>query len=123
MVLVGTHPDSINCKKNVLGEYCHPPTSDNLMATVLSEFGNVFNIHAHAFLIDAASASPNSSSIKALKTALTDYKAEIIDVSGLHTLYIYANDAEKVAQSSFCVTSSFSLFFLVFIPLLMIVHT
>ena len=28
------------------------------------------------------------------------------------SLYIYANDAEKVAQSSFCVTSSFSLFFL-----------
>ena len=122
MVLVGTHPDSINCKKNVLGEYCHPPTSDNLMATVLSEFGNVFNIHAHAFLIDAASASPNSSSIKALKTALTDYKAEIIDVSGFPCSTSMLMTLKKSHKAAFASLPPSHFFFLVFIPLLMIVH-
>ena len=45
---------------------------------VLNEFGNVFNIHAHSFLIDANVA--NSPSMKAFKTALSDFKTEIVDV-------------------------------------------
>ena len=47
-----------------------------------------FSIHAHAFLIDAASASPSGQPLKALKTALADYKSEIIDVSRLPELFL-----------------------------------
>ena len=47
-----------------------------------------FSIHAHAFLIDAASASPSGQPLKALKTALADYKSEIIDVSRLPKLFL-----------------------------------
>ena len=47
-----------------------------------------FSIHAHAFLIDAASASPSGQPLKALKTALADYKSEIIDVSRLPELLL-----------------------------------
>ena len=44
VLLIGTHPDTINCKKNVLGEWADPPTwsGSNLMAAILAEFGNVF---------------------------------------------------------------------------------
>ena len=78
VLLVGTHPDAINCKKNVVGEFCNPPT-DSLVGQILSEFGNVFDIHAHAFLIDATS-SPNSASMKAFKSTLSGIKSEITDV-------------------------------------------
>ena len=78
ILLVGTHPDSISCRKNVVGEFTSPEV-DSLMGKVLNEFGNVFNVHAHIFLIDAnVSSSP---SMKSFKTALSDFKSEIVDVS------------------------------------------
>ncbi len=77
-MLVGTHPDTANCRKNVVGEYTSSDT-DHILGRILNEFGNVFNIHAHAFLIDANVA--NSASMKAFKTALSDFKTEIVDVS------------------------------------------
>ena len=52
---------------------------------VLNEFGNVFNIHAHSFLIDANVAS--SPSMKAFKTALSDFKTEIVDVSAIYAIF------------------------------------
>lgn len=79
-MLVGTHPDSalVNCKKNVVGEYANSDT-DSIVGNILNEFGNIFNIHAHVFIIDTV--GPTSSpSLKALKAALSDYKTEIIDV-------------------------------------------
>jgi hypothetical protein len=44
----------------------------------------VFNIHAHSFLIDANVAS--SPSMKAFKTALSDFKTEIVDVSAIYAI-------------------------------------
>ena len=81
ILLVATHPDapSVSCRKNVVGEYASQDT-DRLVGKILSEFGNVFNIHAHAFIIDA-NAAASSPSMKAFKAALTDFKTEIIDVS------------------------------------------
>ena len=81
VVLVATHPDapSVSCRKNVVGEYASQD-ADRLVGKILSEFGNVFNIHAHAFIIDA-NAAANSPSMKAFKAALSDFKTEIIDVS------------------------------------------
>ena len=46
---------------------------------MLNEYGNVFNIHAHAFIVDAN--ATNSAGMKAFKAALSDIKTEIIDVS------------------------------------------
>ena len=81
ILLVATHPDapSVSCRKNVVGEYASQD-ADRLVGKILSEFGNVFNIHAHAFIIDA-NASANSPSMKSFKAALSDFKTEIIDVS------------------------------------------
>jgi len=59
---------------------------DMYFSQVLNEFGNVFNIHAHSFLIDANVA--NSPSMKAFKTALSDFKTEIVDVRNLHYLFL-----------------------------------
>ena len=80
-MLVATHPDapSVSCRKNVVGEYASQD-ADRLVGKILSEFGNVFNIHAHAFIIDA-NAAANTPSMKAFKAALSDFKTEIIDVS------------------------------------------
>jgi len=78
--LVGTHPDTTNCRKNIVGEYISPET-DLILGKLLNEFGNVFNIHAHAFLIDANMA--NSPSMKAFKTVLSDFKTEIVNVSSI----------------------------------------
>jgi len=86
ILLVGTHPDTANCRKNVVGEYKCQDT-DIILGKILNEFGNVFNIHAHAFLIDANVS--NSASMKAFKTALSDFKTEIVDVS-LHTIKLKA---------------------------------
>lgn len=79
-MLVATHPDapSVSCRKNVVGEYASQD-ADRLVGKILSEFGNVFNIHAHAFIIDT-NAAANSPSMKAFKVALSDFKTEIIDV-------------------------------------------
>ena len=81
VLLVATHPDapSVSCRKNVVGEYASQD-ADRLVGKILSEFGNVFNIHAHAFIIDA-NAAANTPSMKAFKAALSDFKTEIIDVS------------------------------------------
>ena len=49
---------------------------------MLNEYGNVFNIHAHAFIVDAN--ATNSAGMKAFKAALSDIKTEIIDVSALY---------------------------------------
>jgi hypothetical protein len=81
---VGTHPDSTNCRKNVVGEFTSAD-ADSIMGQILNEFGNVFNIHAHSFLIDANVA--NSPSMKAFKTALSDFKTEIVDVSVCITFF------------------------------------
>ena len=75
-MLVGTHGE--NCKKNVVGEFTSASV-DQLVGEMLNEFGNIFNIHAHAFIVDANAA--NSASLKAFKAALSDIKTEIIDVS------------------------------------------
>ena len=84
VLLVGTHPDvpSVACRKNVVGEYASQD-ADRLVGKILSEFGNVFNIHAHAFIIDA-NAAANTPSMKSFKAALSDFKTEIIDVSIQH---------------------------------------
>ena len=76
ILLVGTHGES--CKKNVVGEFTSAAI-DQLVGEMLNEYGNVFNIHAHAFIVDAN--ATNSASMKAFKTALSDIKTEIIDVS------------------------------------------
>ena len=84
VLLVATHPDalSVSCRKNVVGEYASQD-ADRLVGKILSEFGNVFNIHAHAFIIDA-NAAANTPSMKAFKAALSDFKTEIIDVSKIY---------------------------------------
>ena len=89
--MVATHPDapSVSCRKNVVGEYASQD-ADRLVGKILSEFGNVFNIHAHAFIIDA-NAAANSPSMKAFKAALSDFKTEIIDVSIHYKLTITDN--------------------------------
>jgi len=76
ILLVGTHGEG--CKKNVVGEFTSPAV-DKLVGEVLNEYGNIFNIHAHAFIVDAN--ATNSPSIKAFKAALSEIKTEIIDVS------------------------------------------
>ena len=88
VLLVGTHPDvpTVACRKNVVGEYASQD-ADRLVGKILSEFGNVFNIHAHAFIIDA-NAAANTPSMKAFKAALSDFKTEIIDVSLIRLLEI-----------------------------------
>ena len=62
----------------MVGEFTSPEV-DKLVGEVLNEYGNIFNIHAHAFIVDANAA--NSPSIKAFKAALSEIKSEIIDVS------------------------------------------
>jgi len=74
ILLVGTHGEG--CKKNVVGEFTSPGV-DKLVGEVLNEYGNIFNIHAHAFIVDAN--ATNSPSIKAFKAALSEIKTEIID--------------------------------------------
>ena len=76
ILLVGTHGE--NCKKNVVGEFTSASV-DKLVGEMLNDYGNVFNIHAHAFIVDAN--ATNSASMKAFKAALSDIKTEIIDVS------------------------------------------
>ena len=82
ILLVGTHGE--NCKKNVVGEYISPSV-DKMLGIILNEYGNIFDIHAHAFVVDANAA--NSPSVKAFKSALSDIKNEIIDVS-TQTIFI-----------------------------------
>ena len=65
--------------------------------TCFAEFGNVFNVHAHAFLIDANTS--NTPSVKAFKQALADYKSEIIDVSTPRMYQLPG--AERAANISF----------------------
>jgi len=74
ILLVGTHGES--CKKNVVGEFTSA-TIDKMVGEMLNEYGNVFNIHAHAFIVDAN--ATNSAGMKAFKAALSDIKTEIID--------------------------------------------
>ena len=57
-----------------------------MLGVILNEYGNIFDIHAHAFIVDANAA--NSPSMKAFKAALSDIKNEIIDVSNFF-FYIY----------------------------------
>ena len=83
ILLVGSHGE--NCKKNVVGEYISPNV-DKMLGVILNEYGNIFDIHAHAFIVDANAA--NSPSMKAFKAALSDIKNEIIDVSNFF-FYIY----------------------------------
>ena len=85
VLLVATHPDvsSVSCRKNVVGEYASQD-ADRLVGKILSEFGNVFNIHAHAFIIDA-NAAASSPSMKSFKAALSDFKTEIIDVRAIYS--------------------------------------
>ena len=78
VILVATHADSVNCKKNVVGEFTSPQV-DSIVGTILAEYGNFFNIHAHAFIIDT-NATTNSPSIKGLKAVLCEYKSDIIEV-------------------------------------------
>lgn len=87
VILIGTHPDSMNCKKNVVGEYTCPNV-DAMVGTILSEYGNFFNIHAHAFIIDTT-ASSNSPSMKGFKTALSEYKNDIIEVIINHKIRLH----------------------------------
>ena len=47
ILLVGTHGE--NCKKNVVGEYISPSV-DKMLGLILNEYGNIFDIHAHAFI-------------------------------------------------------------------------
>ena len=75
-MLVGTHGEG--CRKNVVGEFTSGSV-DKLVGEMLDEYGNIFNIHAHAFIVDAN--ATNSVSMKAFKAALSDIKTEIIDVS------------------------------------------
>ena len=78
IVLVATHADLVNCNKNIVGEYASHDV-DAIVGKVLEEYGNFFNIHAHVFIIDANSQS--SPSLKGFKTALTEYKKNIIEVN------------------------------------------
>ena len=66
----------------MVGEYISPNV-DKMLGVILNEYGNIFDIHAHAFIVDANAA--NSPSMKAFKAALSDIKNEIIDVS----IYFY----------------------------------
>jgi len=95
ILLVGTHGE--NCKKNVVGEFTSSSV-DKLVGEMLNEYGNVFNIHAHAFIVDANAS--NSASLKAFKAALSDIKTEIIDglprsTRFLDTLVNYLPDWRK----------------------------
>ena len=97
ILLVGTHGES--CKKNIAGDVTSS-TIDKLVVDMLNEYGNVFNIHAHAFIVDAN--ATNSASMKAFKTALSDIKTEIIDglprsTRFLDTLVNYLPDWRKTA--------------------------
>ena len=83
ILLVGSHGE--NCKKNVVGEYISPNV-DKMLGVILNEYGNIFDIHAHAFIVDANAA--NSPSMKAFKAALSDIKNEIIDVSIYYPFFI-----------------------------------
>ena len=65
-----------------MGEYISPNV-DKMLGVILNEYGNIFDIHAHAFIVDANAA--NSPSMKAFKAALSDIKNEIIDVSIIYT--------------------------------------
>ena len=87
---MGTHGE--NCKKNVVGEFTSSSV-DKLVGEMLNEYGNVFNIHAHAFIVDANAS--NSASLKAFKAALSDIKTEIIDVSLPVPVYDWDHSVEK----------------------------
>ena len=69
----------------MVGEYISPNV-DKMLGVILNEYGNIFDIHAHAFIVDANAA--NSPSMKAFKAALSDIKNEIIDVSIYYLFFI-----------------------------------
>jgi hypothetical protein len=96
ILLVGTRADSAHsgAKKNVVGEWTSASV-DKLVGEVLNEYGNVFNIHAHAFIVDANVS--NSPSLKAFKAALSDIKSEIIDVSDIFIVWAEKKPAGSAA--------------------------
>ena len=66
---------------------------------MLNEYGNIFNIHAHAFIVDAN--ATNSPSIKAFKAALSEIKTEIIDVSPHFQFEFYYFEDSKIVICQF----------------------
>eukprot|EP00096_Caligus_rogercresseyi_P009166 TRINITY_DN3065_c0_g1_i1.p1 TRINITY_DN3065_c0_g1~~TRINITY_DN3065_c0_g1_i1.p1 ORF type:complete len:708 (-),score=157.10 TRINITY_DN3065_c0_g1_i1:362-2485(-) len=76
IILIATHPDIVQCQKNPSsGEYVSPQT-DCLIQKVREEFGSVF-IFGKPFIIDTNAAT--SPGVKALKSALSTMKQEIIE--------------------------------------------
>ena len=87
VLLVGTHADKANSnqtgsgsgfKKNAVGELTSS-SIDKIVGDILTDFGNVCDIHAHAFILDANSS--NSPGFKAFKQTISDIKNEIVNVS------------------------------------------
>ncbi len=92
VLLVGTHADTAasnqnKIKKNAVGEFTSQAV-DKILGEVLNDFGNVCDIHAHAFILDANSS--NSPGFKAFKQTLSDIKSEIINVSKHLDLFTFS---------------------------------
>ena len=82
MLIVGTHADmAVGVKKSPSGESTSA-AADRAMEHVQSKFGHVFDIHPRVFVMDAnACGSPD---MKALKTAVAEIKASIVEVRVPH---------------------------------------
>ena len=75
---MASHADVRMCFKNAVGEFASKD-AEHVLGRVLDDFGNVFDIHPRVFVLDANVS--NSQDMKALKHAISELKAEIIDVS------------------------------------------
>lgn len=78
IILVATHADVKSCSKNAVGEH-NSKDADYVLKQILTEFGNIFDLHPRTFVLDANVS--NSQDMKTLKHAISELKTEIIDVS------------------------------------------
>ncbi|XP_059080756.1 death-associated protein kinase 1-like isoform X2 [Tigriopus californicus] len=76
IILVATHADVKSCSKNAVGEHTSKD-ADHVLKQILTEFGNVFDLHPRTFVLDANVS--NSQDMKTLKHAISELKTEIID--------------------------------------------
>ena len=78
VLIVGTHADmAVAVKKSPSGESTSA-AADFAMERVQSKFGHIFDIHPHVFVMDANACG--SADMKALKAAVAEIKASIVEV-------------------------------------------